>query len=34
MMDGMVMLEDDRVGGVAVVEDGMVLYDDGCMVWP
>jgi hypothetical protein len=25
----MVMIEDGRVGGVAVVEDGMVLYDDG-----
>jgi hypothetical protein len=29
MLDGMVMIEDDRVGGVANIEDGMVLFDDG-----
>jgi hypothetical protein len=29
MLDGMVMIEDGRVSGVAMVEDGMLLYDDG-----
>ncbi len=29
MLHGMVMIENGRVGGVAMVENGMVLYDDG-----
>jgi hypothetical protein len=29
MIDGMVMIEDGRMGVVTMIEDGMVLYDVG-----